>query len=332
MYPPGRRLLGDNWDFPRAQDPKPQFDRMIVIAHGLLGRSQIFAKLQLNSLKCRAQNSLSHPSITTSTRCASSLIHRYQAIAAMRPASSNAAGFKGIQIFNKTPWTLKQMKIYVRFYNKKSWIVRDCKSIDEILQTASKRIEDSLPVANAAVWSGISRMITQQRYIKPRSTNIIEHQISVLLRYTNDSLNKSNPKDLATVTLSIAKILRSIRQAHDRRRVNIYHQAFGSVLQDDNSKPDQSIFHALVKATDANLPDFKSQALANTAYAYALLGYDPKIDGRSLMGGIAEKSIDCIHQFKAQEIANIVWSYAKLKLDHPQRFNLLVILWLASVI
>eukprot|EP00956_Cyclotella_meneghiniana_P018513 scaffold30905_cov45-Cyclotella_meneghiniana.AAC.5 len=243
-----------------------------MIRHWLLGRCQIFAKLQLDSLNRRGKHSLSYPSIAKSTRCVSLLIHHYQEIAARRPASSHAAGFRGIQVFNKTPSMMHQMKISVRFYNQKSWVVRDCKSIDEILQTASKRIDDSLPVPIAAVWSGISRMITQQQFSKHRNIDI--HNIQVLLRYTCDFLNKSKTKDLATVTLSIAKIVRSIREAHARRRVNIYHQALGSVLQDDNSKPDQRIFHALVRATDANLYQFDARSLSNTAYAYALLGYD----------------------------------------------------------
>eukprot|EP00956_Cyclotella_meneghiniana_P028404 scaffold65823_cov40-Cyclotella_meneghiniana.AAC.1 len=287
----------------------------MIIAHRLLGRSQIFANLQLNSLKCRAQHSP-----IASTRCVSSSIH-YQAIAARRPASGHATGFRGVQIFNETSWMLNQMNISVRFYNQKSWVVRDCKSIDEILETASKRIDESLPVPNAAVWSSISRMISRQQFSKHRSTDIIEHQISVLLRYTCDSLNKSKPKDLATITLSIAKIVRSIREAHQRRRVSIYHQAFGKVLQESSSNPNQGIFHALAKATDAKLPHFESQALANTAYAYALLGYDPKIDERSLLRGIAEKSIDCMHHFNAQGFANMVWCFAKLNVHHTRLFQ-----------
>eukprot|EP00956_Cyclotella_meneghiniana_P018509 scaffold30905_cov45-Cyclotella_meneghiniana.AAC.1 len=294
----------------------------MIIAHRLLGRSQIFANLQLYSSKRSAQNWFTSSSMTTSTkRCESSLIHRYQAIDVRRPASSLATGFRGVQLFNKTSWMVQQMKISVRFYNQKSWLVRDCKSIDEILQTASKRIDDSLPVPIAAVWSSISRMITRQQFSKHRSTDIIEHQVSVLLRYTCDSLNKSKPKDLSTITLSIAKIVRSIREAHHRRRMNIYHQAFGKVLQVNNSKPDQSILHALAKATDANLHHFDERSFSNTAYAYALLGYDPKIDARSLMQGIADKSIDCIHQFDPQSVSNTLWSYAKLKVDHPQLFQ-----------
>ena len=216
---------------------------------------------------------------------------------------------------------MQQMKICVRFYNQKSWLVRDCKSIDEILHTASKRIDDSLPVSYAAVWSSISRMISQQRFSKHRSTDIIEHQISVLLRFTCDSLTKLKPRQLSEITLSIAKIVQSIREAHQRRRVNFYHQAFGKVLQESSSNPNQSIFHALAKATDANLPDFESRDLSNTAYAYALLGYDPTINERSLLGSIAEKSINCIHQFNAQDLANMIWSYAKLNVDHPRLFQ-----------
>eukprot|EP00956_Cyclotella_meneghiniana_P016884 scaffold27127_cov74-Cyclotella_meneghiniana.AAC.1 len=292
------------------------------MARCLLGRIGLVAKLQLKPLTCRPLNSLSRSSIA-STRCASSLIyHHHQAIDVRRPASNNATGFNSIQLSkSRTSWMMQQMKISVRFYNQKSWVVRDCKSIDEILETASKRIDESLPVADAAVWSSISRMITRQQFSKHRNTDTIEHQISVLLRFTCDSLTKLKPRQLSEITLSIAKIVQSIREANQRRRVSIYHQAFGKVLQESSSNPNQGIFHALAKATDANLPRFDARSLSNTAYAYALLGYDPKIDERSLLGVIAEKSIDCMHQFNEQDLANMIWSNAKLNVDNPRLFQ-----------
>eukprot|EP00956_Cyclotella_meneghiniana_P012455 scaffold17701_cov38-Cyclotella_meneghiniana.AAC.2 len=195
-----------------------------------------------------------------------------------------------------------------------------CRNVGDVLKLAMKHIANLPPSPTAATWNSISRLISKdQRFHHNRLE--LEQQIQALLHHTTDSLAKCKPKELATITLSIAKIVRSVREAHARRRVNFYHQSIGKVLQESSSNPNQGIFHALAKATDANLPHFESQALANIAYAYALLGYDPKINERSLLGGIAEKSIDCIHQFKAQEFANTVWSYAKLIVYHPQLFQ-----------
>eukprot|EP00956_Cyclotella_meneghiniana_P012616 scaffold17948_cov37-Cyclotella_meneghiniana.AAC.1 len=197
----------------------------------------------------------------------------------------------------------------------------DCRNVGDVLKlVVMKHIDKSAPIPTAATLNAISRLIFKdQRFHHNRIE--LEQQIGTLLQHTTDSLSRSRQKELATITLSIAKVVRSIREAHQRKRVNIYHQALGKVLQESNSNPNQGFFHALAKATDANLPQFESQALANTAYAYALLGYDPKIDERSLLGVIAEKSIDRIHQFKAQEYANTVWSYAKLNVDNPRLFQ-----------
>eukprot|EP00956_Cyclotella_meneghiniana_P008599 scaffold11689_cov69-Cyclotella_meneghiniana.AAC.3 len=196
----------------------------------------------------------------------------------------------------------------------------DCRNVGDVLKLAMKQIDNSAPIPTAATLNSISRLIFKdQRFHHNRFE--LEQQIRLLIQHTTDSLGKCKPKELATITLSIAKIVRGIREAHERRRVNIYHQAFGSVLQESSSNPNQGIFHALVKATDANLPDFKSRDLSNIAYAYALLGYDPKIDERSLLGAIAEKSIDCIQQFEPQHFANTVWSYARLNVDNPRLFQ-----------
>eukprot|EP00956_Cyclotella_meneghiniana_P036776 scaffold130474_cov33-Cyclotella_meneghiniana.AAC.1 len=151
------------------------------------------------------------------------------------------------------------------------------RNVGDVLKLVMKHIDKSAPIPTAATWNAISRLIFKdQRFHHNRLE--LEQQIHALLQHTTNSLGKCKPKELATITLSIAKIVRSIREAHERRRVNFYHQAFGKVLQESSSNPNQGIFHALAKATDANLLLFESQALANTAYAYALLGYDPKID------------------------------------------------------
>eukprot|EP00956_Cyclotella_meneghiniana_P003305 scaffold4007_cov49-Cyclotella_meneghiniana.AAC.5 len=196
----------------------------------------------------------------------------------------------------------------------------NCRNVDEVLQLVAKHIHSLHPNQTAAAWTFISKLMMKDLRCQQNRFEL-EQQMRSFLQHTTHSLIRCNPRQLSTITLTIAKIVGNIREAHQRRRVNIYHQAFGKVLQESSSNPNQGIFHALAKATDANLPRFDARCLSNTAYAYALLGYDPKIDERSLMGGIAEKSIECIHQFEPQHLANTVWSYAKLNVDNSRLFQ-----------
>jgi hypothetical protein len=46
-----------------------------------------------------------------------------------------------------------------------------------------------------------------------------------------NSLDELGCKDLTTIIFSMAKIVKSIREAHDRKRVSTYHQALQSILQ-----------------------------------------------------------------------------------------------------
>jgi hypothetical protein len=100
--------------------------------------------------------------------------------------------------------------------------------------------------------------------------------------------------------------VKSIREAHDRERVSTYHQALQSILQKLNP------FGHFAKAVDVKLMAFDARSMSNLAYAYTLVGYDPKLDnGNSLLLKVGDRSMTCIKQFKPQELANLLWSFAK---------------------
>jgi hypothetical protein len=198
-------------------------------------------------------------------------------------------------------------------------VVKDCTSVDGVLRISLERIGDSLPVPNAAVWTSISRLITKPHFDIHHDVDLKQHQVRILLQHTQDSLGKLKPKELATITLSIAKIVQSIREAHQRRRANIYHQALGAILRENNSDPNKSIFMALAKAADENLYQFEPRELSNLAYACALLKYNPNLAGSiTLLENIADASLDKIVNFETQGIANMLWTYATLKVSNPQ--------------
>jgi hypothetical protein len=143
-------------------------------------------------------------------------------------------------------------------------MVKDCTSVDEVLRISSERIDNSLPVPSAAVWTSISRLITKPHFDIHHDVEKEEGQVRILLQHTQDSLEKLKSKDLTTITLSIAKIVQNIREAHQRRQVNIYHQVLGAVLRENNSDPNTStsIFIAMAKTADENLYQFEPRELS----------------------------------------------------------------------
>jgi hypothetical protein len=76
------------------------------------------------------------------------------------------------------------------------------------------------------------------------------------------------------------------------KRSNVYHRALGSLLQHSNP------FGHFAKAADRKLMDFEARHMSNLAYAYALVGYNPKFDdGNNLLQKIGDKSITYTKQF-----------------------------------
>jgi hypothetical protein len=66
---------------------------------------------------------------------------------------------------------------------------------------------------------------------------------------------------------------------------------------------------------------FDARSMSNLAYAYTLVGYDPKLDNsNSLLLKVGDRSMTCIKQFKPQELANLMWSFAKTDVQHVTLF------------
>jgi hypothetical protein len=137
-----------------------------------------------------------------------------------------------------------------------------------------------------------------------------------------NSLDTMRPKELTTIILAMAKIVQNVQSAKHRRRMNIYHEAFNELLLDDKSTPRDIIFDRFCKAADETLRHFDARCLANLAYAYALLGYDPKFDdGTTLFSNIAVQSSWCLEGFEPQNFSNMLWAYATLKVPNPGLFQ-----------
>jgi hypothetical protein len=203
-----------------------------------------------------------------------------------------------------------------------------CGNIDDVLRLALKDI-DNLPAnQTAAAWTFILRLLTTTTKDQRRNRGVgrvaidvqgseqLEQQLDALFQHPMNPLVKMKYKDLTTVILSIAKVVKSIREANQTRTMNVYHQALESLLQKTNP------FGHFAMAADRKLIEFDARHLSNLAYAYALVGYNPKLnDGSNLFQKIGDRSIICIDQFLPQNLANLVWANATLDYHHHQLFK-----------
>lgn len=76
-------------------------------------------------------------------------------------------------------------------------------------------------------------------------------------------------------------------------------------------------FKLLLDAISKLMPRFEAQAVSNTAWALATLGFVPEGD---LMQGLALRATAIIRSFRPQATSNTLWAYAKLGVTPPEAF------------
>ncbi|KAL3782873.1 hypothetical protein HJC23_008867 [Cyclotella cryptica] len=231
-----------------------------------------------------------------------------------------------------THW--KPSWISTRSYTTKTWVVKDCKSIEEVLHTAAK-LGDELSFSTiAAVWSHLARLLLNdnkrfhnKKCPAPNREEVAQRKLQILslLQHTTNILNRFRPKALTTITLAMAKITRHVREVKWKTQMGINQQAFAQVFLDDDSHHDEQVFLPFAKAANQILPQYDSRCLSNFAYAYAILGNDPTFDdGSTLFTNITSLTLELLEQqnsFEPQGISNLLWSYATLNLYHSILFQ-----------
>lgn len=95
----------------------------------------------------------------------------------------------------------------------RSWIsVKDYESIDEILRVTSENIDELSPNTLAAVWSTMPRLMSKQtrgQHVGDDSQKL-RGQILIILKQTMNKVNKMRPKELTTIILGMAKIVKNV--------------------------------------------------------------------------------------------------------------------------
>eukprot|EP00956_Cyclotella_meneghiniana_P040372 scaffold193752_cov17-Cyclotella_meneghiniana.AAC.1 len=174
------------------------------------------------------------------------------------------------------------------------------------------------------MWSSVFQLLSRGQQKKSRQRQDVaqlELLIWDILEVTMDSLPRMRPRDLTTIILQLAKIANRVSSKH-YKRLSASELALKNILLDESSSAQYSIFDPLAEAANQIIIDFEPRYLSNLAYAYSLLGYNPRIDDNTtLLENIADASLDCIQQFNAQDISNMMWAYTKLNVSHERLFQ-----------
>ena len=172
----------------------------------------------------------------------------------------------------------------------------------------------------ALFWAEASKQLLQ-RQGRPTPNEYIQMQLDLLIGQTLQSMHAYNTRDLSTIAISMAKIMKKVD------RGGLYNGSPEQTLRNVligcyNSKNKQFIFNEIAYASVPLLYDFDARCLSNLIYAFGLAGVITMVeDGSTFFDRVAEVAIPNLHQFKPQELSNMLWAFGKMKIPNCQLFE-----------
>jgi len=236
------------------------------------------------------------------------------------------AGETNPKLFNKltqaqdkfTSWDNKPMK---RF--------GDSQSIEELTQLAHCRRNRMNTREMCAFWAEISKHVQTGQKRSPPSMKRkneyaqMQRQVDDVLGHTLQDINSFGTRDLATVAISLAKIMRK-NNVDEKTFDSSAHQVLNNVLIGNNSKNKQHIFAEIAKASAPILHEFDAWHLSNLIYAFGLAQVTASMDDdRTFFDILADHivTLDNLNEFLPQGLSNLLWAYAKSKEPHPKLYK-----------
>jgi len=200
--------------------------------------------------------------------------------------------------------------------------MRVCQSIDELTQMAYEHKDSMSPRGMAAYWTLVSKLLRQRSNNRP--SNQMQIQIDELIGETLRSCEIYNYRDLATIAISLAKIINKVRKSNRKQHKGNTEQILYDVLIGKESKNKQVIFNYIASTSVPILHEFDTRSLSNLIYAYGLAEEVVLVEnGSTYFDMLAEEvlSFDGLVEFWPQALSNIVYAYANVKVSNSQLFK-----------
>ena len=158
--------------------------------------------------------------------------------------------------------------------------MRQCSTIDELVQLAFDHLDNFSSRGIAAFWSLMVKHVHNQR---GDSLVQLNEQLDAILDSTMESIGYFSGRDLATTTLGLAKLMKGAESHGQSSDASSLHQRLHTLLIGIKSENKQVILGKVAKASLLILSEFDARCLSNLIYSYCLSEYMPKVeDGRTI--------------------------------------------------
>jgi hypothetical protein len=197
--------------------------------------------------------------------------------------------------------------------------MRQCNTIDELVQLAYDHLDNFSSRGIAAFWSLMVKHVHNQR---GDSLVQLNEQLDAILDSTMESIGYFSGRDLATTTLGLAKLMKGAESHGQRSDASSLHRRLHTLLIGINSENKQVILGKVAKASLLILSEFDARCLSNLIYSVGLSEYIPMVeDGRTILDVLALEAMSKLQHFNSQDLSNMLWSYAKVELSNSLLFK-----------
>jgi len=198
--------------------------------------------------------------------------------------------------------------------------MRQCNTIEELVQVAYDHLDTISPRGIAAFWSSLAKLVQNQR--GGNSWAQLNERLAEILCDTLENMKGYSHRNIATIAISLAKVMKQVESHGQRDAAGSLHRHLHNLLVGINSERKQVIFSEIAVHAIPILSEFDARHLSNLIYSFGLAEYDPKVeDGRTIMDVLALEAMYKLHHFNAQGLSIMLWSYAKLESSNSVLFK-----------
>ena len=199
--------------------------------------------------------------------------------------------------------------------------MRQCNSIEELVQSAHEHLDTISPRGMAAFWSLLVKHAHHKQDVKSRAQ--FNEQLDALLARTLQILGQFSGRHLATTVLSLVKVMKQAELYGLNAPVGNLHRILHDLIVGINLEKKQYILDTVAKSSVPIHSKFDARCLSNLIYSFGLAGYTPMLEcGRTILDILADEAISMLQCFiVSKDLSIILWSYAKIEASNSVLFK-----------
>jgi hypothetical protein len=199
--------------------------------------------------------------------------------------------------------------------------LRQCKNLENLVHLAYDHLSTITPWGIAAFWSLLVKHVQNHRGGNIRAQ--LNEQLAKILCNTLENMKRYSHIDIATIAISLAKIMKQVESHGQRAAAGSLHCNLHNLLMGGgNSEKKQFIFSEIATHATPILSKFDGRSLSNLIYSFGLSECAPMVEGgRTIMDILALEAMPKLQHFNSHDLSNMLWSYAKLDSSNSVLFK-----------